>query len=60
MWIARDHDGSLWLYKEKPIRKGLCFVPPAESVNERAIPLDNKGLYPEVTWDNSPKYLTII
>lgn len=56
LWIARDKNGGLFVYKEKPYLdpygsfdsdKGGCFV------------LDPK-MYPEVTFENSPKKLKVL
>lgn len=52
-WIARDKDGMLHLYEDKPklansnahyfdVANGECYDLPI-------------GLYPEVTFENSPK-----
>lgn len=50
MWIARDKDGELFLYRVKPARHNYMFVE-----------LGNCGMtrladdeFPEVTWENSP------
>lgn len=56
LWIARDKNDGLFVYKEKPYLdpygafdsdKGGCFV------------LDPK-MYPEVTFENSPKKLKVL
>lgn len=49
VWIARDKDGELCLYKSKPSRCGLCF-----DCDEMFLPMDS-DMYPEITWENSPK-----
>lgn len=57
LWIARDEDGSLFMYREKPIlynsrwRNGYahskhCFVLP-------------ENIFPEVTFENSPQEVKI-
>lgn len=53
VWIARDKNGELYLYKSKPWR---C----KEDTNghfdcdEILLPID-EDMYPEITWENSPK-----
>lgn len=53
VWIARDKNGELYLYKSKPWR---C----KEDTNghfdcdEILLPMDS-DMYPEITWENSPK-----
>ena len=54
MWIARDSDGSLWVYEEKPIRRTNVFQP-----NFKEWSRINNDLFQEVTWENSPKELII-
>ena len=54
LFIARDKDGSLWLHGEEPVRKNSCFVGKLSSLMEL-----NKHLFPEVTWENSPKKVKI-
>lgn len=50
MWIARDKDGSLWLYTNKPTRKDRVFAD--GKAFSLLVPQD---LFKEVTWENSPK-----
>jgi len=49
VWIARDKDGELCLYKSKPWKCGQCF-----DFDKLFMPLD-EDMYPEITWENSPK-----
>lgn len=49
VWIARDKNGELYLYKSEPWRNGLCF-----DCDEMLLPMDS-DMYPEITWENSPK-----
>ena len=63
MWIARDKDGSLWLYTDKPI-KGKDMWVCEDFNNSKCLEISNKytnGIFqlPEVTWENSPKELII-
>ena len=57
MWIARDKNGSLWIHITKPVRvddklETAKFL----SLRYEIIPSE---LYPEVTWENSPKELVV-
>lgn len=59
IWIARDADGALYLYRHKPtkLRGAKRFIDkkdPAFFISK----LD-KDLFPEVTWGNSPKKLKV-
>lgn len=56
MWIARDEDGSLYIYKGKPSRYNGFFD---NDINYSSISL-NSDLFPEVTWENSPQEIEII
>lgn len=59
MWIARDKDDSLWLYKEKP-RRGEDTWEGDEYFHIEDSEIDIlDGPFPEVTWENSPKELII-
>ena len=49
VWIARDKNGELCLYKSKPWRCGQCF-----DFDEVFMPMD-EDMFPEITWENSPK-----
>ena len=51
MWIARDKDGTLFVYGEEPIRYHIYFDSrkPYDSIM-----LDSKE-FPEVTFENSPQ-----
>ena len=57
MWIARDEDGSLWLYEQKPISRDSqrWFMVP-NSKNERI----DDNWFPEVKWsDPEPRELVL-
>ena len=57
LWVARDSNGELFIYSEKPIRDYDCFIyQNNDDLNACMLP-DN--LYPEVTFENSPKQLII-
>lgn len=57
LWIARDEDGSLYLFKEKPVLvtfdNGKIF-----DSNEEYFEIDNH-LYSSVTFNNSPQQVEI-
>lgn len=54
MWIARDKCGSISIYTDEPIK----YI-------DRFVPYDcdgcrlNSDMFPEVTFENSPKELVI-
>ena len=50
LWIAIDKSGFLLLFESIPIRKGNGFY----SLEGHYYVLLG-GLFPEVTWENSPK-----
>ena len=54
LWIARDKNGDIFLYEMKPIRKAEHFARCG-----RCIEVFNPYLFPEVTWENSPKKVEI-
>ena len=57
LWIARDKDGSLYLFTAKPIRCNDIFSLDGRlSTNCCAFAFE---AFPEVTWENSPKKVTI-
>ena len=55
-WIARDEDGTLWLFKECPIKKEKMFYPTTDTTGRftyyRSMPED---IFPEITFENSPR-----
>lgn len=54
-WIARDKDGSLFLHNKEPRRTNDWFVSGKYSCEMRI----DKDKFPEVTWENSPKRISI-
>ena len=56
LWIARDKDETLWIFKEYPIKKEKIFHPTGDITGRftyyRSMPTD---LFPEVTFENSPQ-----
>lgn len=61
LWIARDKSGELYIYAEKPERNGTVFYTRnVKFVNlYKSFPMLVSEMYPEVTWENSPKELII-
>lgn len=54
MWIARDADGSLWLFEEKPYKDKCVWY--NDSTDYRI----NEKLFPEVKWeDEEPRELVL-
>lgn len=51
-WIARDEDDELYIYNEEPVRGEYSFYSRSDE-NCYITLYDN--LFPEVTWENSPK-----
>ena len=52
LWIARDKDGELYLYIDKPVRQEQHFF----KYPFLEIPEED---FPEVTWENSPQKVTL-
>lgn len=50
VWVARDEDGSLWIYTTKPIGGGGMF---SCSATGDMFQID-ESVYPEITYENSP------
>ena len=51
IWIARDKDGSLFLYDRKPIGKNsTAWLMPPNCMNERIV----EDWFPEITWERGP------
>ena len=57
LWIARDKDNSLFIYSKKPIKDYNFYKYDIEDVLDST--LIPEELYPEVTFENSPKQLII-
>lgn len=58
MWIARDKNGSLWLYNEKPIKfRDGTWKGQTEFVRTSKM---SEDLFPEVKWeDKEPRELVL-
>ena len=57
MWIARDEDDSLWVFSDEPTLDGMCWVLKYDGKN--TMNQLNSTLFPEVTFENSPKKVEI-
>ena len=59
-WIARDPDGSLWMYDDEPILSkygwGVRYKTDGETIPAK--PLQD-SYFPEVTFENSPQLVEI-
>lgn len=63
MWIARDKDGELYLYNERPVREDSryekgTFYSGYFYGEYPSIRLD-KNEFLEVTWENSPQQVEL-
>lgn len=56
-WVARDMDGQLWLYGDKPNCRGTYYELQYDALNI-CNKLDDE-LFPEVTFENSPQMVEI-
>lgn len=60
LYIARDKDETLWLFKEYPIKRGKVFYPTEDITGRftyyRRLPTD---ILPEITFENSPQEVEI-
>lgn len=54
-WIARDKNGGLFLYAEKPYRDALVWL--SEHMECCEI---NKALFPEINWEDEPIKVKLI
>lgn len=57
-WIARDFDGSLYHYSEKPLRdeNNDQWATPNSEVSYGELP---PKMFPEITWDDEPRKVEI-
>ena len=56
LWIARDEEGTLVLYTEKPEKIDDIFIAPTEDTSFIFL---KKDRYPEVTFENSPQQVEL-
>lgn len=54
LWIARDKDGSLYLYRKKPYKCRGLFI--CDMGNGMWL---DKTQFPEVTFENSPREIEL-
>ena len=54
MWLAKDKNGTLDLYKVKPVRTYTTWCS-----NGLSLPLD-KSLYPHLKWEDEPMKVDLI
>lgn len=52
MWIAKDKSGEVYLYDYKPVINTGYFCP---SPGHHSMMYIGKEIYPELTYENSPK-----
>lgn len=57
VWVARDDDGSLYVYDSKPIKAYGIFHCGAGG---DSMLIGNKGCYPEITFENSPVKIKLL
>lgn len=61
MWIARDKDGELWVYEQKPIKKGDVWG--ISSMEDECILIyeDDTELFNDIQWsDEEPTEIKLI
>lgn len=61
LWIARDRDGSLWIYESKPVlnsEKEYFIVIEKKFGSSLNTTLPEKW-FPEVTFENSPRQVEL-
>lgn len=59
LWIARDRDNSLALFKTRPINHAdMCWIPREDVDCGNYINLPESE-FPEITFENSPKMIEI-
>lgn len=56
VWVARDDDGSLWVYTTKPVKAGGMFHC---SATGDMFQIDD-STYPEITYENSPRKVKVL
>lgn len=58
MYLARDKNGDLYLFRLLPERRRECWWADSE-LDGSYLRLDKK-LYPEVTWDSEPREVSLL
>lgn len=59
IWIARDKDGTLCAYNQKPCRIAFDDIWLPENGNDWNYEVLNDDWFPEVTWNDEPIKLVI-
>lgn len=57
MYVARDRNGTLWLYREKPWREEDCGLWFSDSTNIMQI---NSEEFPQLKWEDEPIEVKLI
>ena len=55
LWIAREKDGSLWLFNVKPEFNGREWIPYTDDLFPHDYCSIYENIFPEVTFENSPQ-----
>ena len=58
LWIAKDKDGIVWLYKGNAPKRDNSYESFLETENCELVDIYTDDI-PELTWENSPKELVI-
>ena len=58
-WVARDDDGDLFFYNDKPRREKAVWDEPQYWIGKTQTDLD-PNLFPDLTWDSEPEEVEII
>lgn len=58
VWVARDKDGELWLYNNKPVKTDFAGIFHNGPLGD-GMPIDDR-IYPEITYDNSPVKIKLL
>lgn len=59
LWIAREQDGSLWAYANKPILTELGWGVDYDKCDSEPLKQLHESYFPEVTFENSPQQVEI-
>lgn len=58
MWIAREKNEDLYLFRHKPYKNHTYWYSDNENAKEDRIRID-RDLFPEITYYNSPKEVVL-
>lgn len=59
LWIARDRDGALYIFEDKPILDEGVYEPDWSASSKHWFELLPDYIMPEVTFDNSPQQVEL-